>query len=74
VTSEANLDKLRNGWFSEVNEQWPGIALSLEVDSVLMEKKSQYQVNTRSLAHARQPRTAALSLPLSSLLSSVSTS
>lgn len=24
LTSKANIDKLRNGWFSEVNDQWPG--------------------------------------------------
>lgn len=32
-----------NGWFSEVNSQWPGQAMSLEVEEVLFEQKSEYQ-------------------------------
>jgi len=32
-----------NGWFSEVNPQWPGQAMSLEVEEVLFEQKSEYQ-------------------------------
>jgi hypothetical protein len=24
LSSKANIDRLRNGWFSEVNEQWEG--------------------------------------------------
>lgn len=39
----SNVDLLQKGWFSEVNSQWPGIALSLEVKKVLEEKKSKYQ-------------------------------
>ena len=31
------------GWFSEVNEQWPGVALSFKVDEVLWDQHSQYQ-------------------------------
>lgn len=30
-------------WFSEINKQWPGQALSLEVEEVLFEGKSKYQ-------------------------------
>lgn len=37
------MNKLLNGWFSEVNGQWPGQAMSLEVESVLFEGKSKYQ-------------------------------
>jgi spermidine synthase len=31
------------GWFSEVNKQWPGQAMSIEVEKVLWDKKSEYQ-------------------------------
>lgn len=41
VTSRMN--RIQNGWFSEINKQWPGQALSLEVEEVLFEGKSKYQ-------------------------------
>ena len=41
VTSR--MDRIQNGWFSEINGQWPGQALSLEVEEVLFEGKSKYQ-------------------------------
>jgi len=34
---------LKDGWFSEKNSQWPGQALSLEIDGVLFNEKSEYQ-------------------------------
>jgi spermidine synthase len=34
---------LMKGWFSEINSQWPGQALSLEVEKVLFTKKSKFQ-------------------------------
>jgi len=37
----ANL--IQNGWFSEINEQWPGVALSLEIEEMLYDEKSKYQ-------------------------------
>ena len=37
------MNKIKNGWFSEVNDQWPGQALSLEVENILFEGKSKYQ-------------------------------
>jgi len=37
------MDRIQNGWFSEVNDQWPGQALSLEVDEILFEGKSKHQ-------------------------------
>jgi len=43
LSSKANIDRLRNGWFSEVNEQWEGIALSLQCEEILFEQKSEYQ-------------------------------
>jgi spermidine synthase len=30
-------------WFSEVNKQWPGQAMSIEVEKILWDKKSEYQ-------------------------------
>jgi len=37
------MDALGKGWFSEINSQWPGQALSLEYDAILWDQKSQYQ-------------------------------
>jgi len=37
------MDKIQNGWFSEINDFWPGQALSLKVDEVLFHEKSLYQ-------------------------------
>lgn len=38
------MDRIINGWYSEVNSFWPGQALSLEVDGpVLFHQKSQFQ-------------------------------
>lgn len=37
------MDKVRNGWFSEISELWPGQCFSLEVKKVLYEDKSAYQ-------------------------------
>ncbi|XP_015756173.1 PREDICTED: spermidine synthase-like [Acropora digitifera] len=37
------MNRIQNGWFSEINKQWPGQALSLEVEEVLFEGKSKYQ-------------------------------
>jgi len=37
------MDRLINGWYSEVNKQWPGQAMSLEIEQVLWDKKSKFQ-------------------------------
>ena len=37
------MDRLRQGWFSEVNELWPGQAMSLEVEEILLHEKSKFQ-------------------------------
>ena len=37
------MDAIREGWFSEINESWPGQANSLEVEEVLFHEKSKYQ-------------------------------
>lgn len=37
------MDRLKDGWFSEVNNLWPGQAMSLKVDEVLFHEKSKFQ-------------------------------
>ena len=37
------MDKIKDGWFSELSELWPGQAMSLEVQEVLFNEKSKYQ-------------------------------
>ncbi|KAK3932872.1 Spermidine synthase [Frankliniella fusca] len=37
------MDLLKQGWFSELNDLWPGMSLSLEVQEVLHKEKSQFQ-------------------------------
>ena len=37
------MNRIQNGWFSEINDQWPGQALSLKVEEILFEGKSKYQ-------------------------------
>lgn len=38
-----NMDLLKNNWFTESCEMWPGGTFSLEVKEVLHSEKSQYQ-------------------------------
>ncbi|KAJ8984015.1 hypothetical protein NQ317_012238 [Molorchus minor] len=37
------MNQIRNGWFSELSELWPGQCLSLKVKEVLYNEKSEYQ-------------------------------
>jgi len=37
------MDALQNGWFSELNDLWPGQCMSLKVTKVLHEERSKYQ-------------------------------
>jgi len=37
------MNTMKSGWFSEVNDLWPGVALSLEVEEVLHSERSQFQ-------------------------------
>lgn len=37
------LDGASRGWFSEINDMWPGQAMSLRVDEVLFTGKSEFQ-------------------------------
>lgn len=39
----ANMDRLRNGWFTEECEIWAGQKLSLKVKEVLHHEKTLYQ-------------------------------
>ncbi|XP_063216671.1 uncharacterized protein LOC134527697 [Bacillus rossius redtenbacheri] len=37
------MNGLKEGWFSELNDLWPGVSLSLEVDKVLHSERSEFQ-------------------------------
>ncbi len=37
------MDEILNGWFSEICPMWPGVSLSLEIETVLTQKKSTCQ-------------------------------
>ncbi|CAL1532620.1 unnamed protein product [Lymnaea stagnalis] len=37
------MNGIKEGWFSEISELWPGQCMSLEVDKVLHHEKSKYQ-------------------------------
>ncbi|KAK3599595.1 hypothetical protein CHS0354_035836 [Potamilus streckersoni] len=37
------MDAFKKGWFSELSELWPGQAMSLQVEEVLLHEKSKYQ-------------------------------
>lgn len=37
------MDQLKNDWFSESCEMWPGATFSFKVNKVLHEEKSEYQ-------------------------------
>lgn len=37
------MDAIRNGWFSEINELWPGQCFSLQIKEVLHEERSDFQ-------------------------------
>jgi len=36
-------DRLKDGWFTEYGSLWPGQAMSLEIEQVLFQQKSQFQ-------------------------------
>ena len=40
---EREMNQIQNGWFSEINDQWPGQALSLEVEEILHTGRSKHQ-------------------------------
>ncbi|WAR15329.1 SPEE-like protein [Mya arenaria] len=37
------MDKIKDGWFSEINALWPGQAMSLQVEEILFHEKSKFQ-------------------------------
>ncbi|XP_035720087.1 spermidine synthase-like [Vespa mandarinia] len=37
------MDAMKTGWFSEINDFWPGVSLSLELEDTLHREKSKYQ-------------------------------
>lgn len=37
------MDLVKNGWYSEKNDLWPGQCLSLEVEEILHHERSEYQ-------------------------------
>lgn len=37
------MDRVRSGWFSEINDLWPGQCMSLEVEEILYHQQSDYQ-------------------------------
>lgn len=37
------MDKIQNGWFSELGQMWPGQAMSLKVEEILFQGKSDFQ-------------------------------
>lgn len=37
------MNTIKDGWFSEISELWPGQAMSLQVEDVLFQERSKYQ-------------------------------
>lgn len=37
------MNEIKNGWWTEVNEMWPGQAFSMKVKNVLYHEKSEFQ-------------------------------
>ncbi|GAQ81179.1 spermidine synthase [Klebsormidium nitens] len=42
-TARANMDRTLQGWYSELSPMWPGQALSLKMDKILFEDRSDFQ-------------------------------
>jgi len=40
---DIKMNKIQSGWFSEISTLWPGQALSIQVEEVLFEGKSEFQ-------------------------------
>ncbi|EFJ34470.1 hypothetical protein SELMODRAFT_227474 [Selaginella moellendorffii] len=43
VSSSNKSSQIMAGWFSEINRMWPGEALSLQVDKIVFQGKSEFQ-------------------------------
>lgn len=44
-TARAGMNVANEGWFTELSTMWPGMGMSLKVDEVLFEGKSDFQVS-----------------------------
>lgn len=40
---QLTMDLVKDGWFSELSELWPGQCMSLQVEEVLFHEKSKFQ-------------------------------
>lgn len=43
---------IQNGWFAETEAMWPGQKFCIEVDEVLLNGNSKFQVNYNLLFHS----------------------
>lgn len=43
-TARAGMSVAKEGWFTELSTMWPGMGMSLKVDEVLFEGRSDFQV------------------------------
>lgn len=50
---DTGVQGFSNGWFTEISSLWPGVGLSLQVDKVLYQAKSDFQVCGRD-SHLQQ--------------------
>ena len=51
-TAKANLNLSKEGWYTETSTLWPGQGLSLQVDEILFQDRSDFQVSGLSLVQA----------------------
>ena len=50
-TAGANLNLSKEGWYTETSSLWPGQGLSLQVDEVLFQDRSDFQAGRRLSPH-----------------------
>ena len=43
-TTAEGLSVVKEGWFTEISTMWPGQGLSLEVEKILFQERSLFQV------------------------------
>merc|ERR1712000_200349 len=43
MSGEITHETIKDGWFREISDMWPGQAMTLKVEKVLHHEKSQYQ-------------------------------
>lgn len=49
--SSSASELIQNGWFHETEAMWPGQKFSIEVDEVLLNGRSEFQVNINRTLH-----------------------